>query len=105
MPPYALRLGLLGPVKVRIVEIVYRNHTNEFNKNNTKNRQESIQNQAKIHQESSQIKLLGALGASCEALGEVLGASALQKPTSHQKARSVTPPGPPSWTQNPPKIH
>ena len=54
MPPCALRLGPLGPVKVTIVKIVHWNHTNEFTKNKTKNLQKSIQNPPKIFPKSPQ---------------------------------------------------
>ena len=64
-------------------------------KNRTKINQKSNKNESKIHQKSTKIGLLGALGASCGALGGVLGASWLQEPTSHQKAGSLDPPGPP----------
>ena len=48
-----------------------------------------------MNQKSTKIGLLGALGASCGALGGVLGASWLQEPTSHQKAGSLDSPAPP----------
>ena len=69
--------------------------TKKWIQNHIKINQKSNKNQPKIHQKSTKIGLLGALGASCGALGGVLGASWLQEPTSHQKAGSLDPPGPP----------
>ena len=64
-------------------------------KHRTKINQKSNKNEPNINQKATKIGLLGALGASCAALGGVLGASWLQEPTSHQKAGSLDPPGPP----------
>ena len=57
--------------------------------------QKSKKIQPKIHQNSSKIRLLGALGASCGALGGVLGHLGSKSQHNHQKTDSLDPPGPP----------
>ena len=103
MPPCALRLGPLGPVKVTIVEIVHWNHTNEVTKNSIKNLQKSIQNPpktlptkfSKSNQNPSlnppRIHSWSSLGPSWPRLGPSWRQEALENET-RPKTRARTPP-------------
>ena len=61
----------------------------------TKINQKSNKIEPKIFQNPSKIRLLGALGASCGALGGVLGHLGSKSQHNHQKTDSLDPPGPP----------
>ena len=61
----------------------------------TKINQKSNKIEAKIIQNPSKIRLLGALGASCGALGRVLGHLGSKSQHNHEKTDSLDPPGPP----------